>query len=106
VVTLTDAPEAGPLVGVTGDTMTISCVTSPSNPQPLVEWYLGSGNLVTESVVNTDTVDGSYHVVRSTLNFTINHTGYHGVEVFCRASNVPGHPAVESPRPMLDVWGK
>jgi hypothetical protein len=86
--------------------MTVWCVTSPSNPKALIEWYLGTDNLVSEGVVNRYTVQGSLQVLRSSLKINLNHTIHHGLEVYCRVSNIPTLPEVESPRAVLDVMGR
>jgi hypothetical protein len=91
------------MVVVDGDTVTLNCVTTPSRPQPLVEWYL-DGDLVTDGVESTNTTLGALYVVDSTRTFIVNVT-QHEDEIFCRTSNIQNVAADDSLKVTLDVLG-
>ena len=87
------------------ESITLICVTSPSNPAPSVSWYK-QGQQITSGITNTpEQKPDGLSVTTSSLSLTVSRSD-RGHSVYCKAG-IPGQTTpVTSYTGILDVWCK
>ena len=87
------------------DSITLICITTPSNPAPSVSWYK-QGQQITSGISNTpEQKPDGLTATTSSLSLTVSRSD-RGHSVYCKAS-IPGQTTpVPSNTGILDVWCK
>ncbi|XP_046545505.1 synaptogenesis protein syg-2-like [Haliotis rubra] len=101
-VTLTNISSDNEKIGlVTGQSLTLTCVTSASFPTSTVTWEsLPSG---TSPTVSTETTSGVMVKTTSSVTFTVSRSDQ-GRSFRCQAENINGQTSPQSNRVTLEVW--
>ena len=102
-VTLLNISSQNGMTEAREGSITLICVTSPSNPAPSVSWYK-QGQQITSGISNTpEQKPDGLTVTTSSLSLTVSRSD-RGHSVYCKAS-IPGQTTpVKSNTGILDVW--
>ena len=104
-VTLQNISSQNGKIEARDDSITLICVTSPSNPAPSVSWYK-QRQQITSDITNTpeQNPDG-FMVTTSSLSLTVSRSD-NGHSVYCKAGIQGQTTPVPSNTGILDVWCK
>ena len=104
-VTLQNISSQNGKIEARDESITLICVTSPSNPAPSVSWYK-QGQQITSGITNTsEQKPNKLTVTTSSLSLTVSRSD-RGHSVYSKAG-IPGQTTpVTSNTGSLDVWCK
>ena len=104
-VTLLNISSQNGKIEARDDSITLICITSPSNPAPSVSWYK-QGQQITSGISNTpEQKPNGLTVTTSSLSLKVSRSD-RGHSVYCKASIPRQTTPVTSYTGILDVWCK